>query len=204
PRFSYVVPDECHDMHGDPPYCIDGGDPFDAQDQRLVTIGDAYLGQLVSQITHAAFWASGNNAIVLTFDEGDDDAGCCDANPGGGQVATIVVTSHGPRGLQDPTPYNHYSLLATIQRSFGLGCLQFACDTTSVVPLTPMFPVSGSTAVATSPVPEPDIATPTPTPPEPRSETTDTPTRAGWKVVRSPLLGTNDNSLGAIAASDGN
>jgi phospholipase C len=25
PRFSYVVPDECHDMHGDPPYCLDGG-----------------------------------------------------------------------------------------------------------------------------------------------------------------------------------
>ena len=25
PRFNYVIPDECHDMHGDPPYCLDGG-----------------------------------------------------------------------------------------------------------------------------------------------------------------------------------
>jgi phospholipase C len=25
PRFGYIVPDECHDMHGDPPYCLDSG-----------------------------------------------------------------------------------------------------------------------------------------------------------------------------------
>ncbi|MBO0837544.1 MAG: hypothetical protein J2P28_18825, partial [Actinobacteria bacterium] len=99
PQFSYIIPDECHDMHGDPPYCLDGGDPGDPQDQHLVSVGDAYLGQLVSQITNAPSWAAGNNAIVLTFDEGDDSAGCCDANPGAGQVATIVITSHGPRGV---------------------------------------------------------------------------------------------------------
>src|SRR5262249_15786773 len=46
PSFSYVIPDECHDMHGDPPYCIDGGEPGDPQDQRLVTLGDKYLGDL--------------------------------------------------------------------------------------------------------------------------------------------------------------
>jgi phospholipase C len=25
PAFSWVIPDECHDQHGDPPYCIDSG-----------------------------------------------------------------------------------------------------------------------------------------------------------------------------------
>src|SRR5262250_3591566 len=29
PAFNYIIPDECHDMHGDPPYCIDGGNPGD-------------------------------------------------------------------------------------------------------------------------------------------------------------------------------
>ena len=53
PRFSYIVPDECHDMHGDPPYCLDSGNIFDPQNQHLVAVGDEYLGQLVSEITHA-------------------------------------------------------------------------------------------------------------------------------------------------------
>src|SRR5215468_3058217 len=72
PAFGYVIPDECHDEHGDPPYCLDGGDPGDAQDQHLLAFGDAYLGQLVATITNAPFWAHGTNAIVVTYDEGDD------------------------------------------------------------------------------------------------------------------------------------
>jgi phosphoesterase family protein len=104
PKFSYVIPDECHDMHGDPPYCLDSGNTFDPQNQHLVSVGDAYLGQLVSEITHASVWAEGNNAIIITFDEGDDSAGCCDAVPGAGRVATVVVTSHGPRAVRDSQP----------------------------------------------------------------------------------------------------
>src|SRR5215469_3417605 len=101
PQFSYIIPDECHDMHGDPPYCLDSGNTFDPQNQHLVSVGDAYVGHLVSEITNAGFWANGNNAIIITFDEGDDSAGCCDANVGAGQVATVVVTSHGPRAVTD-------------------------------------------------------------------------------------------------------
>ena len=54
-------------------------------------------------------------------------------------MATIVITNNGPRGLQDPTPYNHYSLLQTIQRAFHLGCLQNTCDTANVTPMAPLF-----------------------------------------------------------------
>ena len=117
PRFSYLVPDECHDMHGDPPYCLDSGNIKDPQNQHLVAVGDAYLGHLVSEITHAPFWAQGNNAIAITYDNGDNAAGCCDAKPGGGRIATVVVTSHGPRGVRDAQPANHYSLLSTIQHA---------------------------------------------------------------------------------------
>src|SRR5262249_6778629 len=80
PRFSYVIPDECHDMHGDPPYCLDGGNVGDPQNQHLVALSDSVLGHLVSESTNAPFWAHGNNAIVVTYDKGDNNAGCCDAN----------------------------------------------------------------------------------------------------------------------------
>jgi hypothetical protein len=143
PNFAYVIPDQCNDMHGAPSYCIDGGTPGDPQDQLLVTLGDNFVNTVVSQITGAAFWTTGNNAIVITFDEGadGDTGGCCDANPGTGLVATIVIANHGPRGLKDPTPYNHYSLLQTLQRAFGLGCLEFTCDTANVTPMAPLFAV---------------------------------------------------------------
>lgn len=202
PRFSYVVPDECHDMHGDPPYCLDSGNIGDPQNQHLVAVGDAYLGQLVSEITHASFWAKGNNAIAITYDNGDNSAGCCDANPGGGQIATIVITSHGPRGLKDDSPANHYSLLSSIEHVLGLGCLQFTCDTKHVQPLTSMFAVTGSKAIATTPRPELNWPTPTPgDPPEPTSFTKATPSAGGWTVEATQLLGTSDNSVGAIAGS---
>ena len=117
PRFSYIVPDECHDMHGDPPYCLDSGNIFDPQNQHLVSVGDAYLGQLVAE-HHARgrLGKVGNNAIIITFDEGDDSKGCCDANPGAGRVATVVVTSHGPRAVEDRQQANHYSTLGHDRR----------------------------------------------------------------------------------------
>jgi hypothetical protein len=143
PNFGYIVPDECSDMHGAPPYCVDSGDPGDVSDNALVHIADGLAGRIVSQIQSAPFWTRGNNAIVITFDEGadGDTSGCCGTVPGNGRVATIVITSRGPRGLKDPTPYNHYSLLQSFQRAFGLGCLENTCDTANVTPMTPLFRV---------------------------------------------------------------
>jgi Phosphoesterase family len=201
PRFSYIVPDECHDMHGDPPYCLDSGNEGDPQNQHLIAVGDEYLGGLVSAITNAAFWARGNNAIVITYDSGDNQQGCCDARPGGGQVANIVITSHGPRGVQYSTPSNHYSLLSTLQNLFGLRCLQFTCDTSEVQPMLPLFSVTGAPAIATTALVPPDYPTPTPTPNEPLSTTTQTPSSGGWTVQQAELLGKSDNSLGGVAAS---
>ena len=199
PTFNYVIPDECHDEHGDPPYCIDSGNPFDPQDQHLVATGDAYLGQLVAEITGASFWPSGNNAIAIVYDEGDDNAGCCDSNPGGGQVAAIVVTNHGPRKIKDATAYNHYSLLRTIQLSLGLSCLEFTCDAANVKPLAPLFAVTGSEVTRTTALSTPAFSTPSPTPTEPVTYTSHSESSGGWSVVPAPVLGTNDNSLGAVS-----
>jgi Phosphoesterase family len=137
PNFGYIVPDQCHDMHGITGVCPDPTNPT-----TLFSNGDAYVAATVTAITHANFWGRGNNAIVVTWDEDDfspTNLGCCDANPGGGQVETIVVTSQGPRHVTDSTPANHYSLLASIQQAFRLGCLQFTCDTVNVKPMTKLF-----------------------------------------------------------------
>jgi hypothetical protein len=143
PNFGYIVPDECSDMHGAPPYCVDSGDPGDVSDNALVGIADKLVSKVVDQIRSAPFWSHGNNAIVITFDEGadGDTSGCCGTDPGNGRVATIVITSNGPRKLQDPTPYNHFSLLRSLQAAFGLGCLEQTCDTANIVPMTPLFQV---------------------------------------------------------------
>src|SRR5215469_3852100 len=193
PAFSWVIPDECHDQHGDPPYCIDSGTPggSDPQDQRLVAIGDQYLGHLVAQITGASFWAKGNNAIVIVYDEGDTAVG------GGGQVANVVITSHGPRHIQDPAAYSHYSLLATVQRNFGLQCLQNACTAT---PMTPLFAVTGSPAQTFKPLPMPQIPALSPTVNEPVTYTPQRGSGGGWALQPGPMLGTGDNTYGAVAA----
>jgi hypothetical protein len=123
PSFAVIVPDLCHDMHGGAGSCND------QTDQELIVAGDTYLGSLVPQIIGAKFWSTGNNAIVIVWDEGTTDIG------GGGHVAAIVITNNGPRALQDGTAYNHYGLLATIQDALGLGCLQNSCTATPMAAL---------------------------------------------------------------------
>jgi len=85
----------------------------------------------------------------VTWDENDSGArtGCCGVTPnapsnfGGGQIPTIVITNHGPRGVADPTPYNHYSLLRTIEDAFGIHeYLGLAAATNQgVKPMLPLF-----------------------------------------------------------------
>ena len=123
PNFAVIVPDICHDMHGGTGTCSS------SSDAKLVAAGDAYAAGLVGQITAAPFWTTGNNAIVIVWDEGSTNVG------GGGHVAAIVITSTGPRALKDAGAYNHYGLLATIEAAFGLGCLQNSCSAAVMAPL---------------------------------------------------------------------
>jgi len=112
-----------------------------------------------------------------------------------------MITSHGPRHLQDPAFDSHYSLLQTIQRNFGLACLQQTCDTAQVKPLSPLLAVTGSAASAFTPRAVPDIPALSPTPTEPVRYTTDTTASAGWALQRAPTLGSGDNTYGAVAAA---
>jgi len=204
PAFGYIVPDECHDQHGDPPYCLDSGSvdngnlsTADPQDQRLVATGDEYLGQIVQTITGASFWAKGNNAIAITYDEGDDNTN------GGGRVSTVLATSHGPRGVQDATSYSHYSLLDTVEQNFDVSCLAHACDA-STKPMSALLSVTGVSATAYHAITPPSYATPAPVPTEPITYVKNLPSKNGWSVQPAPQLGTADNTFGAVSAVTAN
>jgi phosphoesterase family protein len=192
PNLSYIVADECHDMHGAPPWCVDSGKSGDVNDTWLVAQGDAFVGQTVNAITSSSLWASGNNAIVVTFDEG---------NVKSDKVVTVVATNHGSRGVKDNTSYDHYSLLASLQQTFGLGCLLNSCNAHL---MTPLFQITGSTGTPTLPapfVPAPD-GTDTITPgASPLKGKPVSLNGTGWFVVPSPSIGNYDNNLTAVSAA---
>jgi hypothetical protein len=195
PNLGYIVGDECDDMHGAPPWCVDSGNPGDVDDIYLVARGDAFVGRIVDMIRSSAMWTKGNNAIVVTFDEGDTPQDL---------LSTIVITSHGPRGITDPTPYNHFSLLASLQQTFGLGCLLNSC---TAAPMAPLFAITG--ANANPPLPAPFVPapngddTPSATGPAVKGSPFKLPT-SGWTVVPSPSLDDFDNSLASVSAGSAN
>jgi len=58
---------------------------------------------------------------------------------GGGLVPGIVVTRNGVGGIKDDTPYNHYSLLRTIEEVWNLGYLGYAADGANVSSMTKLL-----------------------------------------------------------------
>jgi len=151
PSFALVVPNQCNEMHGLALANAPEGCNV-VQTTPLIRRGDAELGKLVAQLQATPAWRSRDNfAIVITFDEGraGDRSGCCSVTPntasnyGGGHIPTLVIANHGPRGLADDTPYNHYSLLRTIEDAFGINeHLGRAADSAKgVVPMARLFAV---------------------------------------------------------------
>ena len=194
PNLSYIVPDECDDSHGAPPWCVDSNDFGTVQQNWLIAKMDAFVGDIVKRITSSSTWHQGNNAIVITFDEGDEASS---------QVLTVVITNHGPRGVADPTSYNHYSLLASLQQTFGVGCLLNSCTAT---PMTPLFSISGSVSVPKLPEPYrfPTMVD------EIYAQGPGTPAAAfspsgnGWELVPTFSFGAGDNVLAAVSAASTN
>jgi hypothetical protein len=127
PSLSFIVPDQCHDMHGfvsgGPPYCSSNNS---ADTTLSIQEGDAEVAKLVTGIKASKAWQKGRNAIVVVWDENDYED---QAN----QVVMLVETNYAPNGRTDNNPYDHFSLLKTLEAGFGLSCLNHACDGTSVI-----------------------------------------------------------------------
>jgi len=164
PRFVYIVPDQCNDMHGGVFTAVAGHPetpcPFgrandDPNDAQLKKNADAFVQSAVGTIRSSRAWTP-HSAIVIVSDEGDftgnpvnggwdSPAGCCDSpvlpagDPdinaawpggvfGGGLVPAVVIDPSGPRRYVNDTPFNHYSLLRTIEDAWHLPELGFTSD----------------------------------------------------------------------------
>ncbi|GAP13118.1 phospholipase C [Longilinea arvoryzae] len=110
PDFAFITPNLCHSGHD----CdLDEADAFAGE----------WLGKLLA---YPGMLEDG--LIVLTWDEGQGEHTCCGLETGGGRVASVLISNRVTPGLQDDTPYTHYSLLKTISAAWGLPELGHAVE----------------------------------------------------------------------------
>ncbi len=152
PNYIFVTPNLCHDGHDEP--CVDG-------EPGGIVSADAFLRKWVPLITKSpAFRRDG--LLIVTFDESSAlgpqmAAACCGEQPlpgaslppglvglGGGRIGALLLSPFIEPGTVSDTPYNHYSLLRSVEEIFGLAPLGYAADP-ALSPL-PIPPRSASTA----------------------------------------------------------
>jgi phosphatidylinositol-3-phosphatase len=138
PAFAYIVPDRCHDGSEEPTCGPE-------QPAGLPAAG-AFLEAIVPEIERSPAYREGG-LIAITFDQAPqsgpeaDSSGCCMSAPypnlegaspgslpaGGGKTGLLLISPYVKPGSTDATDqYNHYSLLLSIERIFGLQPLGYA------------------------------------------------------------------------------
>ncbi len=145
--------------------CPYGSTKDDANDAALKQKADAFVKGAVTTIMGSRAWKDGHSVMFILTDENDytgntvtggweTAAGCCDSpvlpagdtdvnaswpggTYGGGLIPAVVVTSRDGKtgGYVSNTPYNHYSMLATIEQVWHLGYLGNASDGAQVTPM---------------------------------------------------------------------
>jgi phosphatidylinositol-3-phosphatase len=134
PALSFIAPNQCNDQHGRG----NGGSQcaFDFSNDgtqnglnpALIYVGDLTLRNIIKSIHASRAWHSGQNAIVVVWDENDYSV-----SPVVNQVLATVETNYGPGGRTSSKFYTHFSLLKSLEAGFGLPCLNHACDQSTKV-----------------------------------------------------------------------
>ncbi|MET3206633.1 MULTISPECIES: alkaline phosphatase family protein [unclassified Arthrobacter] len=122
PNLSYITPNLCHDGHDNP--CADGT-------SGGLGVADYWLrDQVPTVLASPAFQKDG--MLVITFDETDGGTTGppvgVTGGTGGGKVGALVISPFAPAGATSDRPYNHYSLLASIEDFFSLPRLAGAAE----------------------------------------------------------------------------
>ncbi len=115
PAYSLIVPNSIDDAHD----TVAGAN-------RLTT-ADTWLANNLPAILNSPAYAD-HGVVLITFDEGGTSLGAPSANPGGGNIATILLSPLAKTGAVSTVPYNHYSFLRTIEDNFKLPLLNHAGD----------------------------------------------------------------------------
>jgi len=132
PNLSFITPDLCHDGHD--AVCAD------PREKGGFAGIDEFLRRWVPRILQAPSFRR-NGLLVVTFDESESDASsCCFAptgpntalqgiyGPGGGRTGAVLMSPWIKPGSVSSHPYNHYSLLRTMEDLFGLRHLGYAAN----------------------------------------------------------------------------
>jgi phosphatidylinositol-3-phosphatase len=107
PTFAWVSPNLCDDGH-----------------DCATATADHFLARTIPLLLREL---GAHGFLVLTWDEGSSDSGCCGAAHGG-HVATIVAGPDVRRRARSSTPLDHYGVLATIEDALRLPRLAGAAD----------------------------------------------------------------------------
>jgi hypothetical protein len=107
PTYAFISPNLCNDTHD----CD-------------VRTGDRFLARLLPSVLRAL---GPHGFLILTYDEGSSNAGCCGGSRGG-HIATIVAGPDVRRGARDGRPVDHYGVLRTIEDALRVGHLGAAAD----------------------------------------------------------------------------
>ena len=136
PNFAMISPNLCNDGHD--ANCA-GTNAAGGKEGGLVGV-NTWLKVWMPKILASPTYKAENTMVVVTFDEAEisESSACCNEKPGpnsptpglsgagGGKVGALVLSPHVTAGNKVATPYNHYSLLRTIEDLFGLSHLGFA------------------------------------------------------------------------------
>ena len=98
PQYSFIVPDVNDDAH----------------DGSLAQADSWLSANIAPLLADPSFQTSG--LLIITFDEGDQS----DINHGGGQIATLIVSSEAKQGYQSQTLYQHQSVLRLSLAALGI------------------------------------------------------------------------------------
>ena len=107
PTFAWISPNLCDDGH----------------DCSLGT-ADGFLARTLPALLREL---GPHGFLILTWDEGSSDAGCCGV-AAGGHIATILAGPDVRPGGREQRPLDHYGVLATIERALDLAPLGGAAD----------------------------------------------------------------------------
>ena len=132
PNLSYITPDLCSDGHDAP--CADGSAG------GLASV-NTFMRRVVPMILNSPAYKK-DGMLIITADESDgpqsDATACCGegastnsplpgiAGPGGGKIGALVISKWTRGQTWSTTPYNHYSLLASLEDIFGMPHLGYA------------------------------------------------------------------------------
>jgi hypothetical protein len=91
--------------------------------------GDQWPANFEPPILASDAWGQ-DGLLLITWDQGDSNAGCCGLADGG-HVPLLLGAPKGKPGYQSPVPATHYNLLRTIEDLLGWATSAIAATPTS-------------------------------------------------------------------------